>query len=96
MEELILKPLMEHNHLMELLGAFLTGIVGPILYLLISRYLLKQKEKNRDIVKENIVSVSLISNELEEIREEFEIDASTGKQRRQRQNIESQPPSSQR
>ena len=74
MEELILKPLMEHNHLMELLGAFLTGIVGPILYLLISRYLLKQKEKNRDIVKENIVSVSLISNELEEIREEFKGD----------------------
>ena len=71
MEELILKPLMEHNHLMELLGAFLTGIVGPILYLLISRYLQKEKDKKRDMVKENIVNVSLISNELEEMREEF-------------------------
>ena len=63
-----------HNHIMELLGAFLTGVVGPVLYLLISRYLQKQKEKSRDIVKENIVSVSLISNELEEIREEFKGD----------------------
>mgnify|MGYP003625786694 FL=1 len=56
---------------MELIGAFLTGIVGPIFYLLISKYLQKEKNKKRDIVKENIVSVSLISNELEEIREEF-------------------------
>ena len=56
---------------MELLGAFLTGIVGPILYLLISRYLQKEKDKKRDMVKENIVNVSLISNELEEMREEF-------------------------
>jgi len=71
MGESILKPLMEHSHLMELFGAFLTGIVGPILYLLISRYLLKEKNKKRDMVKENIVSVSLISNELEEIREDF-------------------------
>ena len=66
--------LTNHNHIMELLGAFLTGVVGPVLYLLISRYLQKQKEKSRDIVKENIVSVSLISNELEEIREEFKGD----------------------
>ena len=56
---------------MELLGAFLTGVVGPVLYLLISRYLQKQKDKTRDIVKENIVSVSLISDEIEEIREEY-------------------------
>jgi hypothetical protein len=74
MGESILKPLMEHSHLMELFGAFLTGIVGPILYLLISRYLLKEKNKKRDVVKENITSVSLISNELEEIREEFKGD----------------------
>jgi len=60
-----------HNHIMELIGAFLTGVVGPIMYLLISRHLQKQKDKNRDVVKENISSVSLISNELEEIREDF-------------------------
>jgi len=49
-----------HNHIMELLGAFLTGVVGPILYLIISKHLQKQKDKSRDIVKENITSVSLI------------------------------------
>lgn len=59
---------------MELLGAFLTGVVGPVLYLLISKYLQKEKEKKRDKVKENISSVSLISDELEEIREENKAD----------------------
>lgn len=59
---------------MELLGAFLTGVVGPIMYLLISRHLQKERNKKRDVVKENISSVSLISNELEEIREEFKGD----------------------
>jgi len=63
--------LTNHNHIMELLGAFLTGVVGPILYLVISKYLQNQKDKKRDKVKENILSVSLISDELEEIREEF-------------------------
>ena len=59
---------------MELLGAFLTGVVGPVLYLLISKYLQKEKDKKRDKVKENISSVSLISDELEEMREEFKGD----------------------
>lgn len=59
---------------MEIIGAFLTGVVGPVLYLVIQKYLLKEKNKGRDIVKENIVSVSLINNELEEIREEFKGD----------------------
>ena len=65
---------MEHQHLMELIGAFLTGVVGPVLYLIISKHLQREKDKKRDIVKENISSVSLISNELEEIREEFKGD----------------------
>ena len=59
---------------MEIIGAFLTGVVGPVLYLVVQKYLLKEKNKSRDIVKENITSVSLISNELEEIREEFKGD----------------------
>ena len=59
---------------MELIGAFLTGVVGPIFYLVIQKYLLKEKNRTRDIVKENIASVSLISNELEEMREEFKGD----------------------
>jgi len=63
-----------HSHIMELIGAFLTGVVGPILYLIVQKYLLKEKYKKRDIVKENISSVSLINNELEDIREEFKAD----------------------
>ena len=59
---------------MELLGAFLTGVVGPVMYLLISKYMQKEKDKKRDRVKENIVSVSLISDELEQIREEYKAD----------------------
>lgn len=71
MEQIITE---NHNHAMELLGAFLTGVVGPVLYLLISKYLQKEKERKRDKVKENITSVSLISDELEEIREEYKAD----------------------
>ena len=59
---------------MEIIGAFLTGVVGPLLYLVVQKYLLKEKNKSRDIVKENITSVSLISDELEQIREEFKGD----------------------
>jgi len=59
---------------MELIGAFLTGVVGPILYLIVQKYLLKEKNKKRDVVKENISSVSLINNELEDIREDFKAD----------------------
>ena len=59
---------------MEIIGAFLTGVVGPVLYLVVQKYLLKEKNKSRDIVKENITSVSLISDELEQIREEFKGD----------------------
>ena len=59
---------------MEIIGAFLTGVVGPVLYLLVQKYLLKEKNKSRDIVKENITSVSLISDEPEQIREEFKGD----------------------
>ena len=45
---------------MELIGAFLTGIVGPILYLLISKHLQKQKDSKKDIVKENILHTCTI------------------------------------
>ena len=66
--------LTNHNHIMELLGAFLTGVVGPILYLLISKYLQKQKEKNTDVIKDTLKSTMIIEEELEEIREEFNSD----------------------
>ena len=56
---------------MELIGAFLTGVVGPILYLIISRQLEKQKHKKTDVVKENILNTCTIEEELDEIRDEF-------------------------
>ena len=59
-------------NVMELLGAFLTGVVVPILYLFISKYLQKEKDKKRDKVKETIVNTALITEEIEEMREEFE------------------------
>ena len=59
---------------MELLGAFLTGVVGPIMYLVISKHLAKQSENKRDKIKETIVDSTLITDELEEIREEFKSD----------------------
>ena len=59
---------------MELIGAFLTGIVGPILYLLIDKYISHKREKNKDKVKETISNTCIINDELEEIREEFNSD----------------------
>ena len=59
---------------MELLGAFLTGVVGPIMYLVISKHLAKQSEKKRDKVKETVANTCLINEEIEEIREEFSSD----------------------
>ena len=65
---------MEHNHLMELIGAFLTGVVGPILYLIVNKISAARAAKNRDTVKEAIVDITIINNEIEEIREEFKGD----------------------
>ena len=59
---------------MELLAAFISGVIGPILYLLIEKYLSKQKEKKRDRVQENIANTCLIESELEDIRHEFDSD----------------------
>ena len=59
---------------MELLGAFLTGVVGPILYLLISKHLQKQKDKNTDVIKDALKSTMIIEEELEQIRDEFNSD----------------------
>ena len=59
---------------MELIAAFLTGVVGPIAYFFVNNHLAKQKDKGRDKVKENIQDSSIITDELEEIREEFKGD----------------------
>ena len=59
---------------MELLGAFLTGVVGPILYFLISRYLDKQREKKRDKIKEVVADTCVVNDELKEIMDDFKGD----------------------
>lgn len=59
---------------MELIGAFLTGVVGPIMYLLISKHLQKQKDKNKDVIKDALASTMIVEDELEDIREEFNSD----------------------
>jgi hypothetical protein len=59
---------------MELLGAFLTGVVGPILYFLISRHLDKVKERKRDKIKEVVADTCIVNDELQEIMEEFKGD----------------------
>jgi len=62
------------NHTMELIGAFLTGVVGPILYLIISKHLQNQKDKKKDVVKDTIKNTIIVEDELEDIREEFNSD----------------------
>lgn len=59
---------------MELIAAFLTGVVGPLLYFLVNKHIEKKKDKKRDKVKENIANTNLINEELEEMREEFNSD----------------------
>jgi len=60
--------------MMELIAAFLTGVVGPIAYFFVNNHLAKQKDKGRDKVKETITDSNLITDELEEMREEFKCD----------------------
>lgn len=59
------------NNIMELIAAFLTGVVGPILYLLIDKMMKKRQDSKVDKVKENILNTCTIEEELEEIRDEF-------------------------
>jgi len=53
--------------------AFLTGIIGPIILLLLKYYLNRNKTKP-DMVKETLRVSELITNSIEEIREEFKAD----------------------
>ena len=57
--------------LIELIGAFITGVVGPILYLIITNHQKKQLAKKKDTIKEVVLDSNLIQEEIEEIREEF-------------------------
>ena len=47
---------------MELIAAFLTGVVGPALYLLINKVLLKRSLKKKCKVREAIVDTTIIND----------------------------------
>jgi hypothetical protein len=57
----------------EVIVAFLTGIIGPIILLLLKFYLNRNKLKP-DIVKEALRVSELVTGRIEEIREEFNAD----------------------
>ena len=56
---------------MELIAAFISGVVGPILYLLIDKYIQKKKEGKKDKVRESIDNTCTINEELEELLDLF-------------------------
>jgi hypothetical protein len=62
------------NHMIELLGAFITGVVGPVSYLLIEKYLAKRKQKKIDPIAEGLRETQEINSILEKIQEEFNAD----------------------
>ena len=59
---------------MEIIAAFLTGVVGPVLYLIINKVLLKRSNKKKCTVRESIVDTTKINAELDQIMEEFKGD----------------------
>lgn len=57
----------------EIVVAFLTGILGPVVLVLLKSYLDKRKKKP-DMVKETLRVSELITTSIEEIRDEFKAD----------------------
>ena len=57
----------------EIVVAFLTGILGPVVLVLLKSYLDKRK-KNPDMVKETLRVSELVTHSIEEIRDEFKAD----------------------
>ena len=57
----------------EIIVAFLTGILGPVVLVLLKTYLDKRKQKP-DMVKETLRVSELITHSIDEIREEFKAD----------------------
>jgi hypothetical protein len=58
----------------EILVAFVTGVIGPVLYLFTEKYFQNKRERKRDKLKEHFFDNNVISNELDEIRREFNAD----------------------
>ena len=57
----------------EIIVAFLTGILGPVVLVLLKSYLDKRKKKP-DMVKETLRVSELVTHSIEEIRDEFKAD----------------------
>ena len=57
----------------EIIVAFLTGILGPVVLVLLKTYLDKRKT-NPDMVKETLRVSELVTNKIEHIKEEFKAD----------------------
>jgi len=57
----------------EIIVAFLTGILGPIVLVLLKTYLDKRKSKP-DMIKETLKVSELVTHSIDEIREEFKAD----------------------
>lgn len=62
------------NEKMELAVAFITGVVGPLIYLYIEKQKAKIKSKKTDKIKDGVGESVLIEHEIEEIREELNAD----------------------
>ena len=60
--------------MVEIIVAFITGILGPVIYLLVDKWWQLKKDKKRDKVKENFNDSHVIDNELEEIRDFLQSD----------------------
>jgi hypothetical protein len=58
----------------EIMGAFFTGILGPVIVALIRYYLEKLKAKKKDPVAESLKTSVLIDNKISEILEEYGAD----------------------
>jgi predicted transcriptional regulator YheO len=59
---------------MELLIAFVTGVMGPVMLILV-KYYLDQKKKNKpDIVMDTLRVSELVNSKIEHIKDEFDAD----------------------
>lgn len=59
---------------MELIAAFLSGVVGPVLYLIIEKYYSDKRKSKKDPIRESLKETQEITTILEQIQEEFNAD----------------------
>lgn len=58
----------------ELVGAFVTGVFGPVVVQAIKHWIEYKKEKNKDIIKQTVEVNKDVEDRIEKIREDFEAD----------------------